>query len=136
MAKFIRSNFKEIELIVSSTATRALDYAVSIHQYTNVPLEVDESLYTFSCLELLDAVYQLPEDKDHIAVVTHNPAATETINHLSNLGADDKIVNLPTAAVIKIEFVQERWAQITKNSGTVADFAKPKAIGLFKDHTQ
>lgn len=133
MAKFIRSNFKEIELIVSSTATRALDYAACIHKYTNVPLDVDEMLYTFSSSELLNAVYKLPDNKDHIAVVTHNPAATEVINHLSNFDDGEKIVNLPTAAIIKIEFEQEHWAEITNNSGAVVDFAKPKGIDSFED---
>ena len=133
MAKFISANYKEMELIITSSATRALDYAASIHKYSNVALEVDEALYTFSSAELLNVIFDLPDDKQHIALVSHNPAVTEVINHLSDLGDHEKIVNLPTAAVIKIAFEQSSWADLSPATGAVMDFAKPKAVDSFED---
>lgn len=138
MAKFINSHFKDIEVIFTSSATRALDYAVSIHKFTGVPINLEQALYTFSAKDLLSLIADLPQSYDHIALVAHNPAATEVVNHLSDLGADEKLVNLPTAAIVKIEFEQSLWSDLSPKitaspRGRVADFAKPKALDDFED---
>ncbi len=142
MAKFIKANFFEsdddsdqvgIDIIYTSSAVRALDYAACIHKHTGVMLHADEALYTFSVAKLLTFIHGLCDSQSRVALVTHNPAATEAINHLAKLGAHEKLVNLPTAAVAKLEFDVSTWSDLTESSGRVADFAKPKAIDSFED---
>ncbi len=133
MAKFINRHFRDIEAVYSSSAVRALDYAACIHRYSDIPLQVNERLYTFDTSQLLSCIHELPDKLNAVAVVTHNPAATEVINHLAELKADDKIVNLPTAAIVKLKFDRDRWSQLEPYSGHVVDFAKPKALDSFED---
>jgi len=133
MAKFVKANFDDIDTVFSSTATRALDYAACIHRYTGCALEVNEELYTFSAAKLLNFIHELPVDKDTLGVVTHNPAATEVVNHFADFSADEKIVNLPTAAIVKLEFDNNDWSTLAPYSGQVVDFAKPKTLDSFED---
>lgn len=133
MAKFIKAHFGDIEMLFTSSATRALDYAACISKHTDVALEVDEDLYTFSSARLLDYIDRLAANLDVVALVTHNPAATEAINHLANWAADEKLVNLPTAAIAKLEFAVDHWRNLPANSGHVVDYAKPKALDSFED---
>lgn len=133
MSKFIRRHFGDIERIYSSSATRALDYAACINRHTNIPLEVSAELYTFSSEDLLGFIKLLPEHLSEIAVVVHNPAATEVVNHLSDLSADKKLTNLPTGAVIKLGLDSQTWRGLEPKSGVVIDFAKPKSLDSFED---
>ena len=133
MGKFIASKFPDIQVIYSSSATRALDFAASIHKYSKTPLVVDEALYTFHVRRLIRFVLNLSQEYQSVALVAHNPALTEAINLLAQLEPEKKIVNLPTAAVAKLEFNVEAWSQIKPHDGQVVDFAKPKALDSFED---
>lgn len=133
MAKFIKANFGDMQTLFTSSALRALDYAACIHQHAGIKLEIDESLYTFSSKQLLSFIVNLPNELNIAAIVGHNPAVTEVINHLASLGPHEKIVNLPTAAVVKLQFDSGSWNELAPESGKVIDFAKPKALDSFED---
>ena len=133
MSKFVQKHFSDIEIIYSSSACRALDYAVSIHRQTNIPLNVEEGLYTFNVRTVLQFVFDLPDSFNSVALIGHNPAFTEAINLFASLKPEKKIVNLPTAAIVKIEFDIPSWSSIGKYSGMVVDFAKPKSLDSFED---
>ncbi|MCH2191642.1 MAG: histidine phosphatase family protein [Gammaproteobacteria bacterium] len=133
MSKFIRSHFSDIEIIFSSSACRALDYALSIHRHTNIPLNVEERLYTFKVRPILQFVFDLPDSYKTVALIGHNPAMTEAVNLFARLKPEKKIVNLPTAAIVKIEFETTNWSSIGKYSGAVVDFAKPKNLDSYED---
>lgn len=135
MSKYIRSHFNDIEIMYTSTASRAIDYAVAIHRQTNIPLSVEEGLYTFNVRQVLQFVFDLPDSLSCVALVGHNPAMTEAVNLFTNLEPEKKIVNLPTAAIVKIEFETQSWSSIGKNSGELVGFAKPKKLDSFVEES-
>lgn len=128
MAKFVKANFSDIELLYTSTATRALDYAVAIHTQSGLKLEVDETLYTFDSKTLMRFLLGLSDRYSCVGIVSHNPAVTEVINHLATLDEEQKIANLPTSAIAVIEFDVQKWSELEGNSGSVVDFARPKFL--------
>lgn len=128
MARFVKANFTDIEMLYTSTAMRALDYAVAIHIHSGLKLEVDETLYTFDSRTLLRFFLRLPERYSSVGIVSHNPAVTEIINHLAQLDERQKITNLPTSAIAVIECDVQKWSELAANSGTVVDFARPKFL--------
>lgn len=129
MAKFAKTGFPELEILYSSSAARALEYAVCIHQFSGVQLQVEESLYTFSSDQLIEAILALPDAYDHVGAVTHNPATTEVLNELANFSRADKVCNVPTAAIAVLEFDVQRWNEISMGTARLIDFARPSAVG-------
>ncbi|GAA6139266.1 histidine phosphatase family protein [Arenicella sp. 4NH20-0111] len=126
MAKFAKSNFPEIQIVYSSSATRALDLAAFIHRHHGAQLQIHDSLYTFDSSRLVKVVLELPDYLNHVAVIGHNPAVTEVLNQLSNFGREDKVSNFPTAAIAMLEFDCQRWGDIKQGMGRLVDFARPK----------
>lgn len=105
MARHLADKFEPIDVIYSSTATRALDYAQMISDFTNVNLIPDLSFYTFSQDDLLEILRNLPDDAHTVAVVAHNPAIGQIVNALTG----EIFVKFPTSAIAAVNCPTESW---------------------------
>jgi phosphohistidine phosphatase len=79
----------------------------------NLPMEklkIENSLYTFSGLSVIDYVYALDNQWSKVVLVGHNPAFTELINHFSDLS----INYLRTAGIAQITFDEDHWSDVYK----------------------
>lgn len=103
MADLLKDKGIKPELILSSPAQRAKTTAQHYHEALGAELKFDERIYEASIMSLLYLVEESFEKVDSLMIVGHNPGLTALNDRLSNLS----IYNIPTAAVVGIEFEEE-----------------------------
>jgi phosphohistidine phosphatase len=122
MARQLEERDEALEVIYSSTATRALDYAQTLSAFTHTSLIPDLSFYTFDDEQLLEILRHLPDEVERAAVVAHNPAVTLAVNHLTASDFD----NVPTAAIVAIKCDVDHWADLNSGQCEIDYFDYPK----------
>lgn len=116
----------EVDLIISSSAVRALTTATLVAKELGFPLEkigVQEELYHTEAEDLVKFAQSLPDEYDSVMLVGHNPAITEAINALS---AEKTIANLPTSGVAGFSFDCAYWGQLSKENARLLFIDYPK----------
>jgi phosphohistidine phosphatase len=112
-------------LILSSPALRALSTARAIAReigYREDGIRQEPALYMASPLEILATLQRLGDPPQHLMVVGHNPGLTELANMLDEFHLD----NLPTAAILSVEFDASDWGRIEPASARLLWFDYPK----------
>jgi len=122
MARHLADKHEPLDVIYSSTAVRALDFAQNLSEFTQVSLVPDLSFYTFDVDQLLEIIRNLPDSAERVAVVAHNPAITQAVNRLS----DSEIRNVPTAGIVALDCTIESWADLQDSACQLAYFDYPK----------
>lgn len=124
------SRLKELGMIpnqiVSSPALRALTtakYFASIFQMDVSLIQTNMQIYEASARDLLKVVNDLDDQYEQIALFGHNPGLTDFANYLGDLA----IYNLPTCAVVILEFPFEKWAMVSGGTAKVLHFDYPKS---------
>lgn len=115
-----------LQKVYHSTAVRATDTARSIFELfqTKIPLQPEEELYTFSSLELLTFIKELPQSESEVCIVSHNPGLTDLICSLTHIRLD----NLPTGGFCMMKFDLKYWSKIGEGTGIVEYLEYPKMI--------
>lgn len=108
MARYLEGKDEALDVIYSSTATRAIDFAQTLSDFSGATLIPDLSFYTFDDDELIEILKHLPDSAYNVAVVAHNPAITRTVNRLTS-GAIKKV---PTAGICAIDCPVENWSDL------------------------
>ncbi|MCJ8209959.1 histidine phosphatase family protein [Mucilaginibacter sp. RS28] len=109
------------ELLIMSPATRTESTAQIVISGTGIAkAEKIEAIYEASTKTILGLINSLPDQHQFIALVGHNPAFTDIAVYLTG-----KYVSLSPAAAILILFEEDRWEEITKESGVRAWFYEP-----------
>jgi len=108
MARHLAEKGEVLDVIYSSSAHRALDFAQIISEFTGFSLLPELSFYTFDVDELIEILRNLPDDANNIAVVLHNPAITQAVNRLT--GSD--LRNVPTAGIVALNCDIENWREL------------------------
>lgn len=124
--KLIEYNFKP-DHIICSPAKRTTSTAQLICAEINYPLKdiiFEHSIYEASVNALVSLVNSLPNNKNEITIIGHNPSITELSNYLT----DEHIGNMPTCSIIKIELEIDNWDEITRGIGIQKFFIYPKAF--------
>jgi phosphohistidine phosphatase len=125
MANVLKNYDFGLDKIFSSTALRAkmtteiflknLDLSENIVEYT-------DELYNASRREILNFIKRLDDKLVSIAVVGHNPGLTDFVHFLLY----DFDHELPTCALVGIELMIDKWADIKSGTGTLKFFEYPK----------
>jgi phosphohistidine phosphatase len=124
------------DLVCVSTAVRAQQtwslMAVAMPSARPVVADLDE-LYGAGPAELLGVIRGTAvEDPRHLMLVGHNPGLHELA--LSLIGGGDAAGlkaladNLPTGAVVMIDFAIEDWNDVAFRTGQLVQFASPKLL--------
>ena len=126
IARFLADKDEMLDVVYSSTATRALELANQISAFTNVSLVPDLSFYTFSADDLCEILRNLPDAALNVAVVAHNPAVLQVVNRLSGAG----LVKFPTSAVATFECPIESWSELGESDidSNLLYFETPKTL--------
>jgi len=124
MARYLADRDEALDVIYSSTATRALDFAQHISDFSQASLVPDLSFYTFDIDELIEILKNLPDSAQRVAVVGHNPAITQTVNRLTN----SELSNVPTAGIAAIDCDIDIWANIDGGGCELDYLATPKTL--------
>lgn len=124
MAEYLAEQGTVIQEIHTSTAVRALTLATTIGDVLQIPVIPREALYTFGAGALGSSVRQLSNELTQVAVVGHNPAITELVNHLTRAG----LANVPTSGIAAIQCDIERWSDLSSSACRLEFFVAPKLI--------
>jgi len=116
-----------VDMIMCSHATRAIETAYLLADGFNYPrehIDINPNLYECSEESLLNEVLALPNNKDNIIIIGHNPALTQ----FANFFLRQKIDFLPTSAVVSISFDTTQWEKILTCPERLNFMAFPKKL--------
>ena len=116
-----------MDLIITSTAARAratADIMATQMNYDIDKIHLNEELYMASVRTFLQAVNQLKSEWSHVMMVGHNPIITYLGEYLSN----EVVGDLPTGAVLVVEFDVDNWRLISQSSGRLTYYLTPKML--------
>ncbi len=100
-----------VDRAISSPAKRAHTTAEIILKHLGLPDEVfdlEPDLYDFEGYGVMEAVKKCDDAIQTLMIFGHNHAFTS----IANFYGDQRIDNLPTAGVVKIQFDIEKWKDI------------------------
>jgi len=130
-APFMSKKLKELnctpDYILSSSSQRTFITAKLICEGINYPLKdvcFERSIYEASTSTLISLINLLPNNKDEVAIIGHNPSITQLSNYLT----DDYIGNMPTCSIVKIELEIDHWNEVVHGIGIQRFFIYPKAF--------
>jgi len=125
MAKKIKDRKIEIDAFVSSPAKRAKKTAeLFMHEYDvkEKKLHFVPSLYEASSNDFYNAVFDLKDKYDIVAIFGHNPGITDFVNSLSCTSID----NMPTCSVYALKIKTKNWVDFKKADKDFLFFDYPK----------
>ncbi|MEQ8240323.1 MAG: histidine phosphatase family protein [Cyclobacteriaceae bacterium] len=131
MGKYLSHNTSIPDIIISSTASRALNTALFIADdwgYPESEIQVDKNLYHASAPQIISILKN--QQEDCVAIFGHNPGLTE----LANRFVKDYISNVPTGACLGIEFNMDNWSEIENAGAQQIFFHTPKSIKMTLRH--
>jgi phosphohistidine phosphatase len=114
------------DLIIASPAKRAKQTAKKIAEaigYDEAKIQWQENLYHCIPSVFEEVLYNVADDVKCVFIVAHNPGITEFANEIS---AKFKIDNMPTCAMVGIEFETSQWNEFNNASKKVFLFDYPK----------
>ena len=113
------------ERIVTSDAERARATALALAAAAGLPAEVvveEPRLYDAGADDIPVLARGLDDARERVALVGHNPTLQRAAEQMCGLHTD----KLPTAAVVRIRFAIDRWAELPDDGGTCIEFDYPK----------
>lgn len=112
--------------VISSTAVRARTTAEVAAEAGGwgSPLRVTEKLYDGTADIVLAELRQLPTDCDSVLIVGHEPTGSECASRLIGRAG----LKMVTAALARIDFADERWAEVDFGRGTLSWMVTPKLL--------
>lgn len=122
------------DLILCSTALRTretLDNLLNQLDANGCDIRHEDRLYLCGPNEMLNALYQIPDDKTSVMMVAHNPGVSELALALAKKGHEEKLQVLkngayPTAAMTAFDFDVDSWGLISDDTAWLVDFVIPK----------
>lgn len=114
-------------LVVASHAVRALDTARLLAEALGYPpgeVQVEPGIYHQGAEGVYELLVTLPDDKDCVLLVGHNPVLTQ----LANLFLKEPVQYMPTTGVVGVGFDCEKWEEIPLASHKVLFLITPKML--------
>ena len=126
MSEWFRSKQGLPDLILSSTATRALSTALIFARHLKLDtnhLVLEPGVYEASQKKLLELIQNLDDKIKKLMLFGHNPGITNLCNHLAS---EYYIDNLPTCGMVSLKFDVKNWKKVNEKCGTLhfAEFPK------------
>ena len=125
MARRIKINHLEIDLLISSPADRALHTAsifMRVFEHKFSKLKVDERLYGTGVGVIKQVITSQPEKVRKLMIFGHNPDFSD----LATKFAGNSYIELPTCGVCQLIFEMDSWADISSQKliECIIDFPK------------
>lgn len=125
MAKILKKKNIKPDLILSSTAVRAFEFAKILadeFDYKKKNIEATNNLYMADEKDMLEIVRNVDDKNETVFLIGHNPDLTYFANSLCNYNLD----NIPTSGIFGVEFDVESWKDIDFGKGKFLLFEYPK----------
>jgi phosphohistidine phosphatase len=126
MASFLRKQSAQIDLIISSTALRAVVTAHIIAKHFFYPLmeiRKEEVIFLNNAKKDSELISSIESSIDHILFVGHNPSITQ----LANSFCKTPLSSFKPAGIACIEFEIESWDMISKK-GVLKFYTDPLMV--------
>lgn len=126
MSEWYSKNNTKPDLILSSTATRAISTALIFSRALKLSSEqiaLETKLYEASVSTLFAVMQKQNNDHHKILVFGHNPGLTEFCNELST---DIYFDNLPTCSIASYQFNIMNWKDLSEKKGSLNFYQFPK----------
>ena len=111
-------------LLICSPAARTRETAELVFKSAKLRVEerFDERIYEASLRDLLQVVAEIPDEKEVVILIGHNPGFEELLSFMTGESR-----RMPTAALAKIKF-DVSWKDIEAESGKLEWFVTPKEL--------
>lgn len=111
------------QLLVASPALRTLSTANVFSEHLSIAQpQTNKDIYEATVSDLIKVINALPDEHEFIAMVGHNPGISELLYYLTG-----QIQEVPTCAMMLIEFNTDAWATVTGDSGKLLYYDYPKS---------
>jgi phosphohistidine phosphatase len=134
MGRFLRRHRLVPDFILCSSARRARETwdntgpQLKLH----IPVEFSERLYLAAPRRIIDLIHHLPEDRNAVLLLGHNPGLHAVSLELIGAGEEAERRRLqskfPTAAVLVVDFEVQRWGDIVAGSGRLKQLIVPREL--------
>jgi phosphohistidine phosphatase len=124
VGKFLKESDLLPELILSSTARRAVDTAQAVADESGYDGEIDQlpDLYLSDTACYMDVLQRLPDEVNRVLVVGHNPDLDELLILLTDVNQ-----HMSTAALAQIDLPITCWAELNEaTNGRLQKLWSPK----------
>lgn len=123
MARIFRDRNEQVDLLVSSTANRAIttarDFAAAL---ANRAITQESRIYEATVRTLMAVIADLPPSANSAMLFGHNPGFSEFVEHLSGRSLGE----LPTCAIAKLELNIDQWAEAHEGCAELVWCDSPK----------
>jgi phosphohistidine phosphatase len=121
MADRLKERLLVPELIVTSPALRTLTTAEIFADHLGLPdPATNKAIYEASEKTLLRVINELPNEKDFVALVGHNPGIAYILQYLTG---ETREVHTSTVALIDFEI--DDWASVSNGIGKLVYYSSP-----------
>jgi phosphohistidine phosphatase len=120
------------DLIISSSAVRALETARIVAKNINYPVEniqINRMVYNANADGLTDLLYGIPDNIGSVMLVGHNP----TFTSLANQWLDQPVDWLPTSALVAISFETKKWEDLSTATYKTKFVVTPRMLKNLSD---
>ena len=128
MAHLLASKEKDLGLVITSPAFRAIETAMIFGKEFNInPDDIKISSDLYFMLEqdsYISFFSSQSEDIDTITLFGHNPLISE----MPSFFAEDDTEGLPKSGVLCLSFEADSWSLLQKASGKIRYFLEPKSL--------
>ena len=118
------SYLSDKRLIISSPSIRTkqtLEYFIKEFNY-NDEVKLEESIYEAPYENLLEVLQKIDDRFKTIILIGHNPGLCDLTNFL----CEEYFENIPTCAIVEIDFNTNSWNEISKKNSKLISFEYPK----------
>ena len=125
MGRALLKHAVKFDQLFASPALRAITTAKLIATeigYNTDNIHTVDELYNASLATLVDFIRDLDVNAQHIAIVAHNPGMSELCEYFCS----ESVGDLPTCAVMIIEFDLDTWEVVSRHSGHPALYDYPR----------
>lgn len=125
MAKRVKEKRIELDHFISSPAKRAkktAKYFAEEFGLNKDDIKLVEALYGAAQVEFLQAIKEIDDSYNSVALFSHNPGITDFASTLTNVRVDD----MPTCAVFALQIETESWKDFTSAEKNFLFFDYPR----------
>ena len=127
MGQWLRQQGLAPDVVISSTARRAVDTAAAVIDASGFGGEWlrEGSLYAAEPEAFFEVLHGVPETCGTVLVIAHNPGIEEVIEALTG-----EAETMPTAALAQISLPIENWQALLPDvEGKLEQVARPRELG-------
>ena len=137
LALWLKNNFIEFDLIISSNAKRALQTCELVFEAHSATLQKNPSFYLCNSEEIIMAIQKINDEVKNVVIVGHEPSISDTMRVLSGSTRPDlkKYLNISyqPCTICFLYFNLKSWKSLKKKDGVLEGYLSPDIVNLYNE---